>query len=563
MNSEASVKFSRGYRGKRHRLAASVAAGCLSLLCLQAQAGILFQSDTTEVRWDNTFKYSAGMRLKDPSAEVLAGGAGPNGDDGDLNFGKHDLISNRLDVLSEFDVRYNDFGFRLSGAGWYDEVYNSRPANLQNPNFPFPTSNSGGRFPRATERLHGRHAETLDAFVYGTFDLGPVPTTLRAGRHTLLWGESLFMATNGIAAAMSPLNIGKGASVPNTPAKELFMPVNQVSLSAKILPNATLEAYVQLEWRGSRLPGAGAYFSDVDIYGPGGNVLLSPPDVPLWAPLTPLDRSDRNPSDGGQYGLALKYRSDAANTDFGFYYLRFHDKTSPVNFYLSPTGAPVGCAVSVPGAGCVVPMFATGEYGFLYGEDVKLYGISASTGLGDWSIGGEVSWREGEALRTATPALTAPDAGLLARGNTLHYQVSGIRMFGGTPLWDAAAMVFEVGGHSLRGVTRNRASLDPALDRSAFGGRLVFTPTYYRIAPGLDMDVPIGVGYSPRARSPLDNKFNMGGAHKGGDFSIGMGFTYRNTWKAGLGYTTYFGKVGDGQAFRDRDFVSLFVQTTL
>lgn len=563
MNSEASVRFSRSSNTRRKGLASAIALGCLCIVPLQASAGILFQNEKTEVRWDNTFKYSAGLRLKDPAAEVLASGAGPNGDDGDLNFAKHDLISNRLDILSEFDVKHGDFGFRLSAAGWHDEVYNSRPANLQNPNFPFPTNNSGGKFPHATERLHGRHIETLDAFVYGTFDIGKVPTTVRAGRHTLVWGESLFMATNGIASAMSPLNIGKGASVPNTPAKELFMPVNQVSVSAKILPNATLEAYAQLEWRGSRLPGAGAYFSDVDIYGPGGNVLLSPPDVPLWAPLTPLDRHDVNPSDNGQYGVALKYRSDKANTDFGFYYIRFHDKTSPVNFYLAPTGAPVGCAVAAPNDSCVVPMFATGDYGFLYGEDVDLYGISASTTLGDWSIGGEISWRDGEALRTATPALTAPDADLLARGSTLHYQVSGIRMFGGSPVWDAATMVFEVGGHSLRSVSKNGASLDPTLDKSAYGARLVFTPTYYRVTDGLDLDVPIGVGYSPRARSPLDNKFNMGGAHKGGDVSIGLNFTYRNTWKAGLGYTTYFGKVQDGQAFKDRDFVSLFVQTTL
>ena len=533
------------------------------LVSLPAHAVVLYEEGGTEIRWDNTFKYSVGQRLKSPSSEVLAAGAGPNGDDGNLNFKRGSLISNRLDWLSELDLRVdNKFGARLSAAAWYDTVYNRGPATQSNPNFPFSTSNTFNEgFSDRTRKMQGRYAEVLDAFVFANFDLGSAPTTVRLGQHTLVWGESLFMASNGIASAMSPLNIAKGAAVPNTPAKELFMPVPQFSFSSQVANGVTLEGYMQFRWEGSRLPAAGSYFSDVDIYGPGGNNLLTPPQVPLWAPFTPLHREDINPSDSGQFGLALKFYSDSLDTDFGIYALRYHAKSSPVNFYLSPVGAPSGCGVFIPGQGCAVPQFGDGKYGFLYGEDITLYGASASTTIGDWNVGGEVSYRRNEALRTSNEALTAPDASLLARGDTLHYQISGIRVFSRSALWDSASLVVELGGHRLTSFRKNEANFDTAAaSHSAFGGRMVFAPTYYQVTPGLDVEIPIGLGYSSNARSPIDNKFNMGGANKGGDLSIGANFTYRNLWKAGVNYTTYFGKVEDGQALRDRDFISAYIQ---
>ncbi|MBV2205689.1 MAG: DUF1302 domain-containing protein [Pseudomonas sp.] len=565
MNSFSLTKFACSHLGiQRPTLAYSGLLFCAAVLPLQAAAEVLYQTSDTEIRWDNTIKYSTGVRLKDSSREVLAAGAGPNGDDGDLNFRKGRQFSNRLDLLSEFDFSRNDFGVRVSAAAWYDEVYSRKPTLQDNPNFPFPTNNSGrDDFFSETKKLQGNYAEVLDAFVYGTFFLGSVPTTLRLGQHSLVWGESLFMASNGIAATMSPLNIAKGASVPNTPAKELFLPVRQFSFSTELSPNVGVEGYWQFEWDGSRLPGAGSYFSDVDIYGPGGDNLLSPPEVPLWAPLTALRRSDRNPSDSGQYGLALRYRSEVLDTDFGFFAIRYHDKVSPVNFYMQPSGAPIGCSITTP-SGCAVPLFASGEYGFLYGEGVKLYGLSASTSVGDWNVAGELSLRKDEALRSNIAALTAPDSGLLARGDTVHYQLSAIRAFADSPLWNAATLVVEAGGHRLQHISKNRENFDSASTTdSAFGFRGVFTANYFQVVSGLDVELPIGLGYSTQGRSPIDNKFNNGGAHKGGDLSLGLNFNYRNTWKAGVGYTTYFGAVDDGQMFKDRDFISLFVQTTL
>src|SRR5438046_290760 len=88
-----------------------------------------------ELRWDNTVKYSAGIRAKSrsdlltqfapPPADGSSGPAALNGDDGDRNFKRGSLTSNRLDLLSELDLVYRkSFGARVSAAAWYDAVYN-------------------------------------------------------------------------------------------------------------------------------------------------------------------------------------------------------------------------------------------------------------------------------------------------------------------------------------------------------------------------------------------------------------------------------------------------------
>ena len=67
--------------------------------------------------------------------------------------------------------------------------------------------------------------------MFGGFDLGNVPVSLKAGRHTLYWGESLFLGGNlhGIAYAQNPLDLQKGFATPGVEAKELFRPLNQLS----------------------------------------------------------------------------------------------------------------------------------------------------------------------------------------------------------------------------------------------------------------------------------------------------------------------------------------------
>lgn len=146
-----------------------------------------------KVRWDNTVKYSAAWRLRDPSAALVSEA---NQDDGDRNF-KKGLISNRVDLLTEMDVVFGNFGGRVSGAAWYDDIYNrsndnNSPGTVNHVSRPF------NEFTKSTEKLHGRKGELLDAFIFGKGTLGEGNVSFRLGRHALLWGESLFVEADGI-----------------------------------------------------------------------------------------------------------------------------------------------------------------------------------------------------------------------------------------------------------------------------------------------------------------------------------------------------------------------------
>lgn len=159
-------------------------------------------------------------------------------DDGDRNF-KRGLVSNRVDLFSEFDIAYKNMGLRLSGAAWYDDVYNrgndNRSATVNSASVP------AGRFTSGTRDMMGRKAELLDAFVYFNSDeMSETPFTVRVGRHSVLYGETLFFGANGIAGTQAPIDTIKLLSVPGSQFKEIIRPVGQVSTQIQLSSSFSL-----------------------------------------------------------------------------------------------------------------------------------------------------------------------------------------------------------------------------------------------------------------------------------------------------------------------------------
>ncbi len=488
-------------------------------------------NEDLKARWDNTVKYSAGWRVKDQSPALLAN---LNGDDGNRNFNTG-LISNRADLLSEFDLTYKNVGMRVSGAAWYDAVYN-RSNNNDSPATVNAFSVPHNEFTAATRKLHGKRAEILDALVFGNGHIADMEASFRAGKHTLLWGESLLLATNGISYAQAPLDAIKAQSVPGSQAKELFLPVEQVSVDVR--PSATLDfaGYYQYKWRKTRVPGAGSYFSTSDLLDAGGESLLQArrPGAAL------LRGADLTARDHGQWGLAARYRAETLATDFGLYYLRFHEKVPQV--YLAPESA---------------------TYFLAYPEDIRLIGASFSTQLGTANVAGELHVRRHTPL--ASKALSvAPgspadnsDNPLYAIGNTVHAQVSVVYPLPSTAWWPSGTVSAEVGAVRRTSVTRNAGMLDPGRERNAWGFSVNFTPSYFQVLPNLDLNVPVSLSYNPKGKSPAA-AFN---GDKTGSLSLGLSGEYRKIWTATLRFTTYLGPESR-QPLSDRDNISLSVQRT-
>lgn len=544
-----------------------------SLACaLPALAIELESSDPdAKIRLDFTPKYSLAYRLKNPSPALTSPAARGDGgvaneNDGDANFRKG-VVSNRFDLLTEFDYNHGNWGLRLSHAAWYDSKYLGTNANDGS----LGVSNQPGQAPNeflpATRSQHGRSDQFLDAFVYAKGSLGDMPASIRIGKHALQYGESLFFGQNGIAAAQGPVDIAKIASVPNWQFKEVLLPVEQISGTLQLAEGVTLGGYYQLKWRPSKIPGVGSYFSNQDYIG-GGRVYFGPPLPPV---LVTDNSKDQKPGNSGQFGAQLRWSPTGSAFEYGFYAARYNDKTP------------------------AVPVFdlVNGNAHTVYAKGIKTVGASVTSSIGqlNWALEGSM---RADAPLTSDPAVlggapfmppincngTAANP-CYAIGKTAHLNLSGIYVLKKSGLWDGGVVLAELAWNRVMSITKNPGTtgfggLDPNTTRSAAAFRMIFEPQYFQVLPGLDLSFPMGLGYNFGGRSSAIFNF-AGGASNAGDVTLGIKGKYQNTWNIALSYTAFFGSentftVADartptrmlsfGQTLKDRNYLSLSVSRT-
>lgn len=521
-----------------------------------------------KARWDNTIKYSSAFRVKGASPELAStrfgqtGIVGPNNsnqDDGNNNFGKG-LVSNRVDLLSEFDLQSQNYGLRLSGTASYDTSYNSSTDNTSR------TSNHAvtNEFADETQKIMGRKAELLDAFVWGKFDISNRPVTLRLGRHTLLWGETLFFGANGIAGGQAPLDLVKLLSVPNSQFKEVALPTGKLSGQVQLTNDLTLGGYVGYEWKKTRLMPVGAYLSDTDILGPGAESINAGPTGVF------SKQADIDAKKSGQGGVQLHWHAEDVETDFGLYAIRYNS-TGPSNVYTTVNGFPPGSS----GQGNLT----ASSYRWAYHEGIRAFGFSATKTVGAWSLAGEASIRQNTPLASSGQSVL-PSIGVgvnydndknpgYAVGDTAHLNFSWLASLGPSFISREATFLGEIAWNTRTKVTKNANMLNPNADKSATGVRMVYAPSYRQALPGLDITPSVGMGYTWGRSSAVGNAF---GVNKGGDINVGIAATYLGKWVASLNYVHYIGLIGSStdnnndvqfkQSLKDRNFVSLSLRTT-
>jgi len=441
------------------------------------------------------------------------------------------------------------------------------------------SNNSSGQaanqFLPATVSQHGRGEELLDAFAYVKGSLGDMPGTLRVGRHTLQWGESLFFGQNGIANAQGPVDVAKIVSVPGWQFKEVLLPVEQVSGSLQVADGVSIGAYYQLKWERSKIPGVGSYFSNQDYVGTGTvNFGVDASGRPI---LLAYDGSkDLRPRDAGQGGLQMRFTPGGSDFEFGLYAAQYHDKTPD---------APVFD-------------FVNGNEHLAYARDIRTVGASVTSSVGqlNWAVEGSVRWNapltSDPAVLGLGPVLTCGDTRsdpCYAVGRTAHLQGSAIYVLQPNALWTGGAVLAELAYNRRLAVTtdifaaadgssQGIGGLDPHTTKGAFAFRMLFEPQYFQVLPGLDLSVPMGLGWNFGGRSSAVANF-AGGASNAGDYSVGVKGTYQNAWKAALTWTDYFGaartftrtlipgsgsprELTFGQTLRDRGYVAFSVSRT-
>jgi hypothetical protein len=515
-----------------------------------AKAYEIYSGNGIQISLDTTAEYNTDLRVNRPSATILAE---PNHDDGDRNL-SHGFVANQFEVLPVLSIGGGNFGIHISGEAYIDPTYLSSNQNTS----PATVNYFGNpkNFPRGTENIDGRNAELLDAFAFDSFNFGATgdqSVTLKVGRSTLLWGQSLFFTNNGIAAGQAPIDVNKALSLANPQAQQVFLPVGQAILSYQPTDWLTLQGYYQFQWTPDQLPGAGSYFSGTDFVGEGAQRIIAAvtPSGPVY-----LSRAQdiSPPQENGQFGMSAQLQLN--NYDIGFYGLRY-DSKSP-QFYIHETApSPTSSGLNA------------GTFNTVFQREIQIYGASLSTTVGPVNVAGEVSTRRHMDLYSN---LIPYEAGFnensnpgYAVGNTLQEQASAIYVTPGLPLMPGGATVLgEVEANHVLKVTNNKDALIPDRSPNAVGLQVEIIPEYYNVLPQLNITFPIGLTWYPTGDSQIDSSMNAGT----GVLDIGVTGTFKTVWIAGLTYQDYLGSTsvisdtGSKQKLADRGFVSLFIQHT-
>jgi len=324
-------------------------------------------------------------------SERLGSGAGQysmRADDGNLNYGKGDIVQGVVKITQDLNLTHGEFGFFARWLYFYDFVNNrfreTRPNVITPDNVDevgFANDPIANRYfknkrvygPGRRERPHrndgevleqvGTDLQWLDANFYGRIPIGEKDLTFKLGRQTVNWGESTLLVINSINQAQ-PVNANNLYRV-GFAVEEVFTPVASLFLSMEPFENATVEGYYQLEWKPVEAPAPGSYFGFADLgtnnavdnvnLGFGGNAddpdrafrgdsantqsgyLDNPLTLVTPTSGTVLRNPDREARDSGQYGIALKYYAEnlGSGTELGFYFMNYHSKLPYVSFMSS------------------------------------------------------------------------------------------------------------------------------------------------------------------------------------------------------------------------------------
>ncbi len=540
-------------------LLAGAVVGFFGLAPQNAKALNLYDGSTVgnnlEINLNTTISYTGIVRTNNPS-KVLTSPANANGSEGDIDLA-HGLVSNEFEVLPILDVKDGNFGAHFSGEAYVNTTYldtnqNDQPFTLN----PISVSKNTD-FTSATRNVEGLNARVLDAFVYGTHYFGADQSqavTLKVGRQTLLWGQSLFLANNGIAAGMAPFDIITSDNNPNAQTQQKIEPTGQVVLTYHVNDILTLQGFYQFEWEHDYFEAVGAYFSTTDILDKGGQRLLLP-DAPADGFFGPVLRGKdvRPGNNNGQFGLSAQLA--LGDYDLGIFGIRYDSKSPAV--YLNPLGT----------------------YNLVYPRDIWAEAVSLSTNVGAANVAGEISSRQHMNLVDQfgdvffNPTENANSNPGYPVGDTLAGQVSAIYVTPGIPLDPGGVtMDGEIGFNHVLKVTRNSTppfgidalkgfnSVTQGRTSTASDMQVVVTPTYYDVLPNLQLGFPIGFAYNLYGRSEIDPTEN----HGTGSINFGVTATYKVTWIASFTFNDYLGAPNPGlqgePSAADRNYVLLNLQ---
>lgn len=637
---------------------APVAAGftLASILALAPVHALEFELMDGEVTGalDTTISYGALWRVQgqDRNNDDI------NGNDGNRNFDTG-LVSQVYKITSDLSLEYENYGAFVRGTAYYDTEFwgsNNYGKESWQGSQPSQAGMNGtrpdNRFLDDAKSISGKNAEILDAYVYGSWDIGEMPLDVRFGKQVLSWGEGLFYR-NGINTT-NPLDAAK-FRLPGSELKEALVPVETLAMSLGLTDNLSMEAFYQFNYRRTEIDPVGTFFSETDLFAEGGHTAYndfagtalaagidayaaSAAAIGGLAPAIGITGNtevyadtdiskvasiggDINPSDDGQFGVSFRYIAENLNdTEFGFYFINYHSKEPTIYADLNDDfeGVDIASLAALnPGSG---PIGVVGAAGLAtvellgnvnanrqYAEDIRVYGFSFNTTVGDTSFSGEVAYRPNMPIGIATTndllgdlvqqgsdladnSGTDGDGVITVAGQTIdrngavenferveswNLSLLAIHNFGPSLSFDSLFGVVEVASEHLRGSDLSYTAFNG--DERMFAGRGDCSYSdectdndqitanawgYSAVLAGTWNDVYAGVNLNPYLRWSQDID---GTSHRTGNFlegrnamTVGMDAVYLNNLEVGVQYTEFTGN--GSNSMRDRDNIGINVK---
>jgi hypothetical protein len=374
------------------------------------------------------------------------GSFSPNGDNGNQNFDKGDLVHAIAKLTSDISFSFKDYNFFVRPIYYFDANYandfetNYRDTTLQARHTALP--------PGTVDQV-GNNLQVLDYNVSHIFTVFDHDINVKVGNQVLNWGESSLL----VFGSLNSINVPDATKlrIPGLDLKELFIPVGMAVIGTDLIENVSIEGWYQYDWKPLVIDPPGTYFSQSDTLGEGGRYAMlsfgKVPDDPegIYEAVDAGAAVDttaalgshssrtiyRNfdieagrqevllhgggtrrigvPDDDGQYGAKVQLFLENFNngTELAFYYANYHSRLPIASLIASnATCLPAGCAINPVGTQPEPLPVDTAQLVIEYPEDIHLYGTSFNTTVGDYAISGEYAFRDNLPTQIHTVDLT-------------------------------------------------------------------------------------------------------------------------------------------------------------
>jgi len=305
-----------------------------------------------------------------------------NHDDGNVNYDRGDLTQAVGKLAMDITAHYRGFDLFVRAYGFYDAENHDR--RDFSPNTQTVNSTSGpGQIRRgigepttrvrngSTERQIGIGARLLDAYISTVVPLGEErDLTLKLGNQNINWGESTLLVVGSLNSFSTP-NVNALYRPAFLELSEVLEPTPAFMVSTTIVPDVSIEAFYQYNWRPALIPPAGSYLSTVDVgsdnqrdyvfvdfgkaaedpdrLGLADQLMLSAiTDTSGTVELLPENEAKSS----GQFGVTLKYYAEWLNsgTELALYAGRYHSRLPYLSFYEGEYGCLSGPDALQPAA---------------------------------------------------------------------------------------------------------------------------------------------------------------------------------------------------------------------